>query len=502
MRGKGSTSALFIVLALFGAGCLTATAPQAVTQSAAMVGKPGLFGEVSTARIPAPDKDLSKAIVSDHGLPYEHIDPMLHNGSYRLDLVGYNPLTEPGQGDNVVTANSGYISITVWHDLACVAHFAGSGGEGGATIVNFSDPAKPVVVASIMDFAIASRCQFTDDGNFLIYSAYGGVNPGPNLPGPLGPLAGPVTDAGSFGITIFDTKDKAHPQYLIHDSQGQDPGASSVGASEYHNFDVKEINGTNYIFQTYTGNILAMAPDGKSVKIVAKVEHSDHDMWVGRHPITGDWVMATGAGSGTAVYNINDPTHPILIGGWQAHANYTGWHRQFPLLQTVDGRAYLVVAGEECGNGHSLPYTVLDWTDPTNLTEMGHWQIPGNPATDEPGPGHLCEMNSHEFTTWDGYVATGNYHAGVWLFDIGSAARAKSPVTVGYYLPDKNALQNGGMPGRNTPFVWNPDVWGAYFDSRGYVVTADWSSGFYVLKFPATMDGTNATYAPTFDPGN
>jgi hypothetical protein len=474
---------LLVLAALLAAGCLSALEPTPTTvlgkQAAA-----GIYGAVTPDRIPPPDQDLSKAIASDHGAPYLHILPMLHNGSYRLSLVGYNPLTRMGQGDNVVTANSGYTAVTVWHDLACVSHFAGSGGEGGATIVNISDPANPVVVASIMDFAIGSRCQFTDDGKFLLYSAYGGVNPGPNAPGAAGPMLGPVTDAGSYGITVFDATDKAHPKYLFHDSQGQAPGANSVGGSEYHNFDVVAINGTNYIFQTYTGNILALAPDGKSMKIVSHVEHSDHDMWVGRHPITGQWMMATGAGSGTAVYNLEDPTHPVLVGGWQAHANYTGWHRQFPLLQTVDGHAFLVVAGEECGNGDSLPYTVLDWTDPTNITELGHWQIPGNPAIKEPG--QLCSMNSHEFTTWDGYVATGNYHAGVWVFDIGTSDRAKSPVTIGYYLPDENPMQHGGMPGRNTPFAWNPDVWGAYFDSRGYIVTADWYSGFYVLKFPAT----------------
>jgi hypothetical protein len=39
---------------------------------------------------------------------------------------------------------------------------------------------------------------------------------------------------------------------------------------------------------------------------------------------------------------------------------------------------------------------------------------------------------------------------------------------------------------RNSPFAWNPDVWGAYFDDRGYVIAADWSTGFYVLSFPAT----------------
>jgi len=130
---------------------------------------------------------------------------------------------------------------------------------------------------------------------------------------------------------------------------------------------------------------------------------------------------------------------------------------------------------------------VLDWTDPTNVTALGHWQIPGNPEIKEPG--QLCSMNSHEFNTWNGYVATGNYHAGVWVFDAGSPERLTSPVTIGYYEPHETPAMEGGT--RNAPFAWSPDVWGAYFDSRGYILAADWYSGFYVLKFPGTLGASS-----------
>ena len=63
-----------------------------------------------------------------------------------------------------------------------------------------------------------------------------------------------------------------------------------------------------------------------------------------------------------------------------------------------------------------------------------------------------------------------------------------SPTTVGYYEPHNSPPMMGGT--RNTPFAWNPDVWGAYFDDRGYVLAADWYSGVYVLKFPGTLDTT------------
>jgi hypothetical protein len=462
-----------VPLALLAAGCVAPSATPDVPVSPAGA---GLYGAVTGERLPPPTEDLSGAIVSDHGAPYMHAVPSLHTGSYGLELVGYNPLTAPGEGDDPLTQNSAYNAITVFGSLACVGHFAGTGGVGGATIVDFSDPAKPFVVSSIVTTGLVARCQFTDDGRFLLVGNYGGVLPGTPLPGPL-------ADAASFGVSVYDVSDPADPKFLTHDTTGAsvgDPG--EVAGSSYHNVGTALINGTNYVFQTYTGNVLKLAEDGTSLEIVATVEHSDHDMWVGRHPLSGQWLYVTGAGKGTAFYGIDDPASPVLLGVWEGNESFEGWHRQWPLLQTVDGRALMVVAGEACGNGKSLPYTVLDFTDPTAIQELGHWQIPGNPEIKEPG--QLCSMNSHEFNTWNGYVASGNYHAGVWVFDVGTPERAREPVTIGYYEPHENAQTSGGT--RNTPFAWNPDVWGAYFDERGYILAADWASGFYVLKFGAT----------------
>ncbi|MEA3200519.1 MAG: hypothetical protein QOE90_1947 [Thermoplasmata archaeon] len=473
MLGRILLAALFLGVAV--SGCVQ---PPSAGLSQANA-HAGLEGAVSAARLPPPDKDLSHAIVSDHGAPYMHALPNLHTGSYRMDLVGYNPLQ-----DDPLTANSAFTAVTIWHHLACVSHFAGTGGFGGATIVDFNDPKKPVVVSTILSTAIGSRCQFTDDGKHLLLADYGGENPG--LPDPVPDAA---KDVAAFGVSVYDVSDLKNPKFLFHDSQGQTPGdEAAVGSSEYHNVGTADINGTTYVYQTYTGNILALAKDAQSMKIVAHVEATDHDVWVGQHPITGTWMLVSGKGDGTVFYSLKDPTHPELLGVYKGNQSYQGWHRQWPLAQTVDGKAIMVVAGEECGNGKSLPYTVLDWTDPTDIKDMGHWQIPGNPAITEPG--QLCSMNSHEFNTFDGYVATGNYHAGVWIFDVGSAERLAQPVTIGYYEPHENPLDHGAT--RYTPFAWNPDTWGAYFDDRGYVVTCDWATGFYVLKVPG-LTRENAT---------
>lgn len=435
--------------------------------------------EVTSERAPAATEDLSAAIDDDHGgLAYLHAMPALHTGSYGLELIGYNPLTRPDGGDDPAGSDSAYIALDVWRNLVCVTHFAGStGAGGGATIVDIADPADPVVLSSILSGAVNSDCQFTDDGQRLLLATYTGAHEGVDgLPMPLG-------DAGANGVSVYDVSDPAAPRFLFHDTQGAE-GAGTSGA--YHNVFTANISGTDYVFQTYTGNVLKIKEDDSGLEMVSQLDHSDHDLWVGQHPITGEWVVVTGAGYGTAVINVDDPAEPMLLGVWEGEPEnrLAGWHRQWPLENTVDGRAYLVVAGEECGNGHTLPYTVLDWTDPAEPVKTGSWWIPGQPANPDTAEPHLCEMNSHEFEVWDGYVASGNYHAGIWLFDVGSPERAAEPATIGYYLPHEVPQSHGGTV--NAPFAWSPDVWGAYFDERGYVVAADWWSGLYVLKFAGT----------------
>lgn len=459
-----------LALIALAAGCV-APATTLEGQSAADI------DALEASRLPPPTEDLSTAIVSDHGAPYMHAIPDLHHGSYGLELVGHNPLTRVEEGTNPLIMNSGYAAITLFGHLACVSHFAGTGGAGGATIVDFEDPAAPVVVATIPDLKIGSRCMFTEDGKFLLAGSYGGV-----LSGVVDPMRAEMT-VGQNGVTIYDVSDLKDPKFVAHDTTGADGPVAAVD-SAYHNLWTINVDGVNYVFQTYTGNILKLAEDGSSLEIVAQIEHSDHDLWIGKHPISGERMLITGANGGTAFFNIDDPEAPVLLGVWEASEGYAGWHRQWPLAAPVDGKALVVVAGEQCGNGKSLPYTVLDFTDPTTPIELGHWIIPGEPAITEPG--QLCSMNSHEFSEYNGYIASGNYHAGVWVFDVGTPARAAEPVTIGYYLPDEDPRAAGGI--RNTPFAWSPDVWGAYFDDRGYVVAADWYSGFYVLKVPGLTE--------------
>lgn len=437
-------------------------------------------GSVDFNRTAAPDFDFSKVIVADHGVPGGHAIRALHSGSKGLELVGYDPLV---QGKDPTAYTSGFCAIDVWgdgeHFYAAVTHFA---GNGGATIVDITDPTKPRVLSHIDSGMVNSDTQFTDDGKYLFLGAYLGVNT------PLGqlreslrqvPLAG-AYDVLANGVSVWDVTDKANPKYMFFSETGT-----------YHNLFTVTINETYYLLQTYSNSVYRFDPSGGGKLVeVSKTSTMVHDMTVARHPITGDWMLYTGKGRGMAIINFNDPEHPVELSEVIPKTepnNPRYWHEQEAMHHLVDGRALVIAAGER-GDGASEPYAVIDVTDPYNPFEVGMWDLPGKPNSPAP---NFFTFSPHEIGTWNGYVTVANYHAGVWLWDVGNAERMANPVTVGYYFADKEPAMYGAP--QNPPFAFNPDHWGAYFDDRGYVITADWGSGLYVLKFAATGTWTPPT---------
>lgn len=451
--------AILVAVVLLAAGCLSAEDSMPTSNAPA---------EVSKERLVDPKQDFSDVVVGDHGFPGGHAVRALHGGSHLLQLVGYNDLTDKLP---VGAVGTGWSAAGLWKNWVCVAQFAGT---GAIAIVDIANPADPVVVSQVPDAQVNGDCQFTADGKYLFAGAYIGV-PEPAIPGE-GP--DPRGSMHSDGVNIWDVTDKANPVHLLHSATGT-----------YHTLMLHTDAATNetYLIQAYSGNIYRFEPEAPALVPVNKTTPMDHDMWIATHPVTGMTLLYSGAAGGTVIYDFTDPTAPKELGIWEPDEEVqgsAGWHRQATVDQLVDGRAIAVVAGETCGTGNTLPYTVLDVTDPKAPTSLGTWEVPGQPVSTDVA--HLCEMSPHEFSVFDGYVATGNYHAGVWLIDIGSSARLAAPVTLGYYLPNKEPAVDGnavlGIQDLTSP--WNPFVWGAFFDERGYIIVGDFSSGLYVLKIP------------------
>jgi hypothetical protein len=453
-----------------------------------------MYPHVSAERLADPaevDPDAAAefphVIISEHGThdvdreaPYAGA-PLLHtiralhrDVRYGLNVVGYNDLTDKLPPGSVGT---GWSASGLWQNYACVAAFAGT---GSMAIVDIADPTNPVVVSQTADAMVNGDCQFTADGKYLFAGAYIGANACvPDGPCPLdGPEGNVLGEYRTNGVNVWNVEDKANPQHILWSDTGQ-----------YHTLQLHTDPDTNqtYLIQAYAGSIYRFDSDVPALVEVNVTTPMEHDMWVAQHPITGKWLLYTGEGDGFVIYDFDDPENPTDLAHWLPDENVTGsqgWHRQEQSTLLIDGKAIVVVAGETCGSGRTLPYAVVDVTDVTAPKTLSHWEIPGQPETTDPA--HLCDFSPHEFSIYDGYVATGNYHAGVWVFDIGSAERLLDPVTIGYYLPDREPAVEGNplLGAQDLTMVWNPFVWGAFFDQNGYILVGDFSSGLYMLELP------------------
>jgi hypothetical protein len=427
---------------------------------------PSMGASEPSPRLPIPDFDFRGVIDPDHGgVTGGHGVTALHTGSYGLELVSYMPLTRPADGTMIQDA--AYTGIDVWGTYACATQFP---GPGGFILIDIKDPAKPKVVSSMPSGMANQMCRITDDGQYLLLGAYIGGN---NQPAPTG-----GADPAGVGVEVYDIKDPADPRFLYHDTQGAEDQST-------HGLYTAKIGDTNYAFYSYSGQIFAIGRDG--LHLVSTLEKSFHDAWAGKHPVTGEWISIQGNGCNLVVYNIDDPAHPIELGEWSSDDEEAEFpetcadHWRRPITHTVGGRAYVVVVGAE-GDGSSLHYNILDFTNPADMFQVSQWQIPGAPESPEP---NFYTFGGTEYETWNGYVAAGLMHGGVWVFDIGSPERAQEPVTMGYYQAPKVPQLEGGTTNKPFPFV--PLHWTAAFDERGYVISPDTSTGLYILKFQGTM---------------
>jgi hypothetical protein len=458
-------------------------------QAKRVSGVGGFVGEAYAAAVDAqrsakPDYDFTKVIEGDHGAPGLHALRELHSHKFGLEQVGYSPLVDTR---DPTAWDSGFTALDTWDDgtnfYVCVTHFA---GNGGADIADITDPANIKMLAHIDSGMVNSDCQFTDDGKYLFLGAYTGVDAMNDAMAQYResfretiPVAG-VYDLLGNGVSVWNVEDKADPKFVLFSDTGT-----------YHNLFTVTINDVYWLIQTYPSsvpgphNIYRFNPEGQGAIIgVFETEYMQHDMTVARHPITGDWLLYTGKGQGLGIMNFNDPTAPFEIGEWVPPTGpntVKGWHEQEVIPHLVDGRALVIVGGEVNGAG-SQPYGVIDVSDPTDPVLLSTWDLPGKPSNSYPD--NFYTYSPHEIGTWNGYVVIANYHAGVWLWDVGNIERMQEPVTLGHFYANEDPVMHGAP--QNPPFAFNPDHWGAYFDSRGHIVTADWGSGLYVLKFDKT----------------
>jgi hypothetical protein len=428
---------------------------------------------------PVPDFDFSSVVQPDHG---GHSVAALHAAGHGLDLAGHASVQDllPLGVRGSVTA------IDVWGDYAVVA-----GMEGGLAfvIVDLSDPSDPRPVGWAPANANGWTARFSEDGNLVFYGCQMAAlqstptNPGqvvgtcedpsePHLPADVAPGSNPA------GVSVWDVSDKADPRFVTFT-----PVAGS------HNLFVQRIGGVDYVFTSATA-ILRFDRAAGSLEVVAEVP-GRHDATVAQHPVTGDWLLFTGAEELT-IYEVNDPAAPQVVyeGKGREGEPWVGWHDQVLVPRLVDGRAILLLAGESsCNNvplqcprstGERLPdvISVVDVTNPLEPALLSQWQPPF--ASSLPWNGYLWSV--HEMAaTPQGQVAIAWYHAGVWVIDVSTRERQSDPPILAAYQPheDVNVVPSTFV---QTPVPYVPFVWAVGWKADGHLLVPDMHTGLYVLE--------------------
>ncbi len=159
------------------------------------------------------------------------------------------------------------------------------------------------------------------------------------------------------------------------------------------------------------------AGDARGVRLV-------HDAVHQTHPITGqDLMYVAHWDAGVRIVDITDPSAPQEIGVFvdPSPTDFLIIHTVKPHPTLIDGR-HITVATSQCAYApkSECHLRVLDTTDPTNITQIATWQLPGGE--------HGASMTTEIFDLQNGTVIAPWGGAGVWALDITSPA----PAILGY----------------------------------------------------------------------
>lgn len=440
-----------------------------------------------------------------------HRDARLHQGALNLELVGYhNGMPGDGQDPNAITPGGAYNEFVVTPEYAYLARQSADGTFGGFTILSHKDANNPGALAYVGEFdALGGADLEVNDDETLAFFAAQRNEPGQIL-GSLQDTQSP-TSAPPRGIYVVDIADKKAPTL---ESFTPLP-ANGPHTLTYH----RHANGNEYVIAcTYdlitdpgTGALLGTVPVTQRV-IVYQVQRAPetplpvgdavpasltpvsqftltdsppagklyfpHDTRVQVHPTYGggqtSLLYVAYWDKGVRILDFNDPAAPAEIGFFTEFgpSAYNNIHLAQPFDQAIDG-LHVTVAEPEipAAPDETGQVTFLDTTDPQRPRQLGAWTLP-------PGSqGALAvtgfDFSPHNFDLWDGKMAIGHNHAGVWVVDVSDAENLAQPKSVAYYMPSK--------PRDNAPTL-QPAVWGV-FEQGGLLWASDASTGLYVLRY-------------------
>lgn len=433
---------------------------------------------------------IGAPIEADH----DHGDPALHASHYNLDLVARvtgPPGREPAQGE-------AYLETAV---KGGYAYLCRTGVEEGLVIVDVRDIEDPKYVSWIhLDAGFEADVEVTDDGNYAFWETQ--RLPGMGPPDPMDPL-----DAGGvapYGIHLVDISDKADPRWI---------GFTPVAPNGPHSITYANIGGRDIVFaSTYTWSYVGgpvpgaprLAPPMMQREVIYELDRTlpvpalrqiaeymdpeaeedplaptggkmPHDVSVAVHPFTNrTYAYIAYWDLGIVVVDVTDPANPTKVG--QATdfgpAPYRDVHMARQSERPIDGKVVLVAEPEIGGEEDSGRMTFFDASDPTNITYLSSWLIPGN-LTSNGG-----SLGPHYFDFREGRVALASYHAGYWVIDVHDHDNLLRPRTVAF--AQTNATGEAGLL---ELFGGAPNAFDAWWADPTHIVAGDVHGGLAVYRY-------------------
>jgi hypothetical protein len=463
-------------------------------------------------------------LVQDHGDERGHFDAALHNGSMNLELVGYHNGADESGDANAIPGDAYYTELAVTPNYAYLSRTSASGTYGGFVILNTrDDPAHPRKVG---EFQGLGSADIEVNGNETLAFLATQRNMPAQIAGSI--LAAQDPRAGlPRGIYVVDIEDKTNPTlesfvplpvngphtitYVAHPNGSEylvactydlvtDPATGAlVGTVPV----TQRVIVYQIVDQPALPDPLPSLTDSLPATLVPVAQYSipesapagklflPHDTRVQVHTTWdgGAHVLLYVAywDQGLRILDVTDlPQLAVPPGAAPppvqleetgsstdfAPSRLNNIHLAQPFDEAVAGRHVTVTQPEiQQVDGETGQLTFFDTTDPTGPQKLGRWTLP------EGIDGQLgitgFDFSPHNFDLWDGKVALGHFHAGVWVVDVHDAANLQTPRTVGYYMPH--------VPREDSP-AHQPNVWGV-FEVDGLLYAVDEGTGLYVLRY-------------------
>lgn len=491
MRGPAATFALLALVA----GCLQ--------QAPARPDYTGLHEVVEELALPQ--------LAQDHGSEDGHFEASLHAGSKNLELVAYHNGVDSSGDPNAIAPGATYSELTVTPDHVYLARNSQDGSEGGFVILSTGMVGGIPTLRKVGDWNGLGAVDIeVNDRETLAFVAVQ-RNTIEQMVANAEAHQDPTADFPR-GIQIVDISDKANPalelwvplpyngphtityhhhangnEYLVvstYDLLGNTIPSSSVPAPPVP-FAVNPVTQRVLVYQIMGLPPGLPATPGPSIGLLPVGQFQipenaptgklffPHDTRIQQ---VGDRTLLYVAywDKGVRVLDFSNPAAPAELSGWTdfAPSSMNNIHLAQAFDELIDGRRILVAEPEIVSAlDETGQITFLDVTEPERIRRAdpvgGYWELPGDNGVID------LDFSPHNFDLWDGKVALGHYHAGVWIIDVSDAENLREPKSVGYYMPSK--------PRTDSP-AHQPTVWGVVEDG-GLLWVSDEPTGLYVLRY-------------------